>query len=279
MTSTVRDFLKVSPTARAVAALDLGAGRAITVWKNSNDHVVYDTPRGHAFSLYLKGGTGTRRVDAGPETGRPGTICIMPEGERSEWEITTPFEFVHLYVPDDQLRGAFAETHNRDARLLDLTPTTFAEMPLMTGPLQALARAAYDEDALLADAALAELVGHLGSCSPALRGGLPPYILQRLDDWIDANLGEPIRLADLAVIADLSQFHLHRMFRISKGMAPHNWIMRRKIEQAKIMLRTECSVIEVAVAFGFSSQSHFTRAFRAHTAMTPTTYRMAIARG
>ena len=96
MVANVRNFLECSPTARAVTSLDLGAGRSITIWENRNDLVHYDAPRCHAFSLHLKGGTGTRRLDAGTETGRPGTVCIMPEGQNSEWEITTPFRFIHM---------------------------------------------------------------------------------------------------------------------------------------------------------------------------------------
>ena len=278
MSSTIRNFLEGSPTARAVAAIDLGAGAAIAIWENDNDYIIYDTPRGHAFSLYLKGGTGTRRLDAGPETGRPGTVCIMPEGHVSEWEITAPFQFVHLYLPDDHLRATFSDTHDCDARRLDLTAATFADIPLLVGPLHVLAQAAYNEDVLMADAAIAELVGHLGSRSLALRGGLSPYVLRRLDDWIDAHLDTPIRLANMASVADLSQFHLHKMFKASRGMAPHAWIMRRKIDQAKIMLRTACPISEIAVALGFSSQSHFTRAFKTHAAMTPAAYRTAVAK-
>ena len=86
-------------------------------------------------------------------------LCILPEGHRSNWEITTPFRFIHLYMPNDRLRSIFAAIHDRDARQLDLPEVTFAEMPGLAGPLNALAQAAMTGDRLLADTGLAELIG------------------------------------------------------------------------------------------------------------------------
>ncbi|RYH00824.1 AraC family transcriptional regulator [Salipiger sp. IMCC34102] len=272
---SVRDSLSRSPIARAAATLDLGRGRGVTIWENHDDRVTYDTARGHVFSLYLKGGTGTRRVDGTAVSGWPGAVCIFPDGQTSEWEITTPFRFVHLYLPDDRLRADFARTHECDARRMDLPEVTFAEMPALGAPLGVLAGAASSGDILLADAAIAELVGRLASRPVALRGGLAPHVLRRLDEWIDAHLDETISLSDLAVLADLSPFHLHRMFRVSRGMALHAWITERRIDRSKALLGGPDPLIEVALACGFASQSHFTRAFKAATNATPTTWRRA----
>ena len=275
MKQKVRDFLAHSPAANAVTTLDLGAGRQVTIWEHRDDRVFYDGPQGHAFSLYLQGGYGTRRLDRGAGSGQPGTVCILPEGHRSNWEITTPCRFIHLYMPDDRLRSSFAAIHDRDARQLDLPEVTFAEMPGLTGPLNALAQAAMTGDRLLADTGLAELIGQLGGgCRIVLRGGLPPRLLRLLDDWIEVHLGETIRLEDLARIADLSPFHLNRMFKASKGIAPHAWITLKRIDCAKAMLRDHVPIIETALACGFSSQSHFTRTFRAHTGTTPAIFRL-----
>lgn len=276
MTATVRDFLEGSPAARLAASLDLGAGAAVAIWENRDDRISYDAPRGHVFSLYLHGGTGTRRLDAGPQTGRPGSVCIMPQGQSSEWEITTPFRFVHLYLPDDRLRAAFVSIHDCDARRLDLPEATFAEMPSLVPPLSALSQAAWHGNILMADTALAELVGHLGSRKITLRGGLPAHILHRLDEWIDAHLDGTILLGDLAAIADLSPFHLHRMFRASRGTTLQGWITRQRIGRAKALLATTTPLIEISMACGFSSQSHFTRVFKAGTAITPSAYRACV---
>ncbi|WP_273069606.1 helix-turn-helix transcriptional regulator [Thioclava marina] len=263
---------------RAAATLDLGGGRGVTVWENRHDRVSYEAPRGHAFSLYLAGGTGTRRLDGAGAgaSGWPGAVCVFPDGQPSEWEITTPHRFAHLYLPDDRLRADFARTHDCDARRLDVPEITFADMPHLAAPLAALARAASAGDVLLADTALSEIVARLGARKVPLRGGLSPHILRRIDEWIEAHLDEAIRLSDFAALAALSPFHLHRMFRASRGIPLHAWITERRIDRAKSLLRGTDPVLEVALACGFSSQSHFTRTFKSGTGTTPAAWRTAI---
>lgn len=275
MRQTVQDFLGHSPFAHTLARLDLGAGRTVTIWENRDDRIVYDAPAGHTFSYYLDGGTGTRRLDAGAVHGWPGAVCVMPEGHRSEWEITTSFRFVHLYMPDAELRAAYATTNDCDARRLDMREDTFVDIPALSGPLGQLACAADTGDRLLADTAIAELIAHLPSRQINLRGGLAPQVLRRVDEWIEANLDASIRLSDLAGIADLSEFHFHRMFRMSRGVSPHGWITARRIELAKEFLRTPTPIAEIAVSCGFASQSHLARMFRNHTGNTPKEYRTA----
>lgn len=276
MANSVRDFLENSQTARVAASLDLGAGREIAIWDNKKGRISYEAPRGHVFSLYLVGGTGTRRLDAEAGTGRPGAICVLPEGQVSEWEATSQYRFMHLYLPDDQLRAAFSDIHDCDARQLHLPEMTFAEMPNLAPGLENLARAASRHDRLGAEIALTELIARLGCKPVTMKGGLAPKVLRRLEDWIEANLDGPIRLSDLAEEAGLSQFHLHRMFRVSKGIALNGWITRRRIDKAKRMIANGSPLIEVAVSCGFSSQSHLARAFKAQTGTTPGAFRKVV---
>jgi AraC family transcriptional regulator len=279
MTATVRDTLEGSRSAQCAAALNLGAAGGIAIWENRDDRVSYKGLSGHVFSLYLQGGTGTRRTDRDSGQGRPGAVCILPEGQTSDWEITTPFRFVHLYLTDAALRGDFARIHDCDARRLDLPDLTFAERPRLAAPLARLALAAQSADLLGAEAARADLIGALGSRPVTLKGGLPPHLLRRIDDWIAAHLDGPIRLAELASLTGLSEFHLHRMFRTARGVTLQAAIMGRRIAQAKRLLATDTPLIEIAIACGFSSQSHFTRAFKAETARPPQAWRDALGAG
>lgn len=277
--ASIRDVLDNSPVARVASTLDLGAGRAVTIWENHSDRVRYDTVRGHVFSLYLEGGTGTRRLDRGGRRGFAGAICIMPDGHSSEWEITRAFRFVHLYLPDQALRAGFARIHDCDARRLDLPEVTLADMPVLAEPMARLAMAAGQGDPLSAEIALAELLARLGPRQVVLRGGLAPHVLRRIDGWIDAHLDEVIHLADLAEIADLSPFHLHRMFRISRGTTLHDWITERRIDRARSLLNGPEPLVAVAVACGFASQSHLTRVFKSRVMLTPAAYRRAVTQG
>lgn len=273
MELTVRDSLGHSPSARAAACLDLGAGCSVAVWENHDDMVRYDAPRNHTFSLYLAGGTGTRRLDAGGIAGHPGAICIMPEGCKSEWQITTPFRFVHLYLSDRRLRDSFATIHDCDARLLDLREATYVDDARLAPDLLMLSRAAEAGNILLAEAAVAQLVGGLAPRRPRLRGGLTPHVLRRVDDWTEAHLDQIIHLDDLAAIAGLSAYHFHRMFQLSRGIAPHAWLVGKRVARARALLATDMALVQIAVDCGFSSQSHMTRVFHKHTGRTPAEYR------
>lgn len=280
---SVFSYLSASPRARLLSTLDLGFGRSAAIWRNDRDRVAYEQPEGHTFSLYLEGGIGTRRVDARDARGWPGALCVMPHGRRSDWEITAPFAFVHLYVPAEELGRAFAETFDRDARLMDLAEVTFGEAPGPAAALRGLAEATLVGDALAAEAAMAETLARFFADprwgAPArspLRGGLAPHLGRRVVDHIEDALAGPIRLGDLARLAGLSAAHFHRAFRASFGVSPHAFVARRRAARAKALLRGPENLAAIALACGFSSQSHFTHAFKAATGATPAAYRAAL---
>ncbi|MBX4920098.1 helix-turn-helix transcriptional regulator [Rhizobium bangladeshense] len=241
----------------------------------------YERPDGHTFSLYLNGGAGTRRLDGSPAArGRPGALCVMPQGHSSEWEITDPFDFVHLYISDDQMRRMFAETFDRDARLMALAEATFADAPVLAHTLRQLTEAMLAGDHLLAEEAMTQTINDFfvdsryGGMRPgAISGGLAPHVRRRILEYIEAHLDETIRLQDLAAIGQLSAFHFQRMFRVSYGVSPHGWVAHRRVERAKSMLRGTDPIAQIASACGFSSQSHMTRAFKSGTGITPSAYR------
>ena len=108
----------------------------------------------------------------------------------------------------------------------------------------------------------------------ALGSGLPRYKLRRVVAYIDARLGSPISLDDLANVAGVSRFHFHRQFRKSIGVTPREYVLRARIERAKgLLTESDLTVGEVSGAVGFADQSHFSNIFRRLTAMTPRSFR------
>ena len=97
-------------------------------------------------------------------------------------------------------------------------------------------------------------------------------------DFIHDNLAQPIRLSELASLADLSPSQFGRAFKISTGTTPHLWHLDARIESAKRLLtQHRYSLAEVALDTGFSEQSHFNRAFRAATGVSPGAWRREMA--
>jgi AraC-like DNA-binding protein len=113
----------------------------------------------------------------------------------------------------------------------------------------------------------------LGEGEPA-RGGLSPGAMRRVREYVEVHLNERMQLTELAAVAGLSVYHFAREFKHSVGVTPHYYIVQRRVEQAQAMLtRTDLSVAEIALAAGYSDQSHLTRQFRHVLGTTPRDFR------
>lgn len=96
----------------------------------------------------------------------------------------------------------------------------------------------------------------------------------RVADYVEANLDQPLTLDDLAAEAGLSAYHFAKMFKISFGQPPHRYVTDRRISKAKELLAdASIRLADVALACGFSSQSHFTNSFRRYAGVTPRRFR------
>jgi AraC family transcriptional regulator len=105
-------------------------------------------------------------------------------------------------------------------------------------------------------------------------GGLSPTALRRALERLKSNDDADVSLAALASDAGLSRFHFCRAFKESTGLSPHAWLRQRRIEQAMTMLRdSDASVVSVATALGYASQTAFAAAFRKLTGETPSNWR------
>jgi AraC family transcriptional regulator len=110
------------------------------------------------------------------------------------------------------------------------------------------------------------------------RGGLTPARLRKVMELVDAEMESDLSLEELADAAGLSITHFSQMFRESTGQSPHQFVLHRRVERAKGMLRAaEMRVLDVAVACGFRTQQHFARIFRKVCGASPTEYREDLA--
>ncbi|MBV8890184.1 MAG: helix-turn-helix transcriptional regulator [Alphaproteobacteria bacterium] len=124
--------------------------------------------------------------------------------------------------------------------------------------------------------ACSHLTSRYGGASRAAlaRGGLSPRQVARAQAYIAAHHTENITLGDLAHQANLSRSHFTRGFRKALGMAPYPRLLRYRIERAKeLMLHSDLSLERIALACGFSDQSHVTRIFKQTVAISPGAWR------
>lgn len=96
----------------------------------------------------------------------------------------------------------------------------------------------------------------------------------RAKDVMDRRFAEPLDIERLAAVAFVSPAHFIRVFKLTFGETPHQYLRRRRIERAAAMLRgTTVSVAQVSTAVGFGSFSTFTRTFGELMGETPTAHR------
>jgi AraC family transcriptional regulator len=92
-----------------------------------------------------------------------------------------------------------------------------------------------------------------------------------------AHLAEDIGLEDLAVEAQLSQFHFARMFRQSVGVPPRVYLTRLRMEKAcELLETTDLPITEIAFEVGYASNQAFARVFLKERKMTPSAFRRTV---
>jgi len=99
--------------------------------------------------------------------------------------------------------------------------------------------------------------------------------MNRVLDFIDQHLDQPLELEQLAHVAHFSAFHFHRVFSGWLDETLADYLLRRRLVRgaARLAARPDISVLEIALSVGFGSGEAFARAFKRQFACTPTTWR------
>lgn len=235
----------------------------------------------------------TRKSDGGYQESRSeaGMVWLCPVGVvEEEVNLQSPIELLHIYLPTTRFEmlsevcgGQTAKADSvgyvagfRDEVIQDIGTRILSEMKFET----AGGRVLVDTLALSLTARLAHRYSADALSRPAaLRTshGLDDARLQRVLDYVREHVAEDIGVEELAQVACLSPFHFTRMFRNRMGMPPHRYMAELRLERAKLLLASSNrSLVDIALATCFSSQSNFTRAFRSATGMTPGQYRRSM---
>jgi AraC family transcriptional regulator len=103
---------------------------------------------------------------------------------------------------------------------------------------------------------------------------LPKWRLMRVLRYVETNIGQPIKLANLAAAAGLSRMYFAKQFRATTGIRPHDFVLRKRVERAQQLLATTSdALVDIALGVGFQTQAHFTTVFKNIVGSTPYQWR------
>jgi AraC family transcriptional regulator len=278
------EMARVLKTEPLRIASDPSSG-TIAHWKHGALHDVVEPMADHVVMTYtssmqrLERRSG-RSVAIG--TARSGVVTVIPAGSSARWDIPGLVNVVQLYLPHTILERVASEAEvATPGHLLERTghPDAITSRLLLSASdllegnqaLDILFRQQMTD--LLATRLLAAHAGTPTTVQSVV-GGLAPKVLLRSIERLRSESDADVSLGALAAEAGLSRFHFCRAFKESTGLSPHAWLRQHRLEQAMQMLReTDASVVTIAAALGYASQTAFAAAFKRLTGDTPTDWR------
>lgn len=245
----------------------------------------------HMLRLQTFGTTVTQwrsQRDSGTTILKPGNLAVFAANARHGSCNSTPLrpeertEQVVALVTDSMMREAAEAALLPGASMRLEEKRIFRDLPLarMVWALRDAGAQRNPVGSLVGEmisrAIALHLVGNHTSVKAivAHKGGIPRHVLRRVLDYIELHIEEDLSLSALAKEAAMSSFHFSRAFRQSTGQSPYQYILDRRIELAKALLRRrELTVAEIGMRTGFVQQNHFARLFQKKTGNTPTAFR------
>lgn len=211
-----------------------------------------------------------------------GDIDIIPAGVPAVWRMHDENDRALLMVLPPAMLDAVAEDNGFGSHSVDLRN----RFMVRDRQLESIAWAMKSElemgspsgelflDGLAQSAAARLVAGHSSVAIEERRyGGLDGRRLKRVLEFIEANLCEELSLSRLAAVAEMSTSHFRAGFRDSVGIAVHQYVIERRIERAKSLLMRQDSeaqsIAEIALAAGFTHQSHLARHMQRATGFSP----------
>lgn len=214
-----------------------------------------------------------------------GTFSILTRGEQSQWKWDRPIDVTHLYVTKKDLSCVAEDVFEQDIMEICMEDCIRADDPILTGLMAAfeneLASGGIGGDIYLA-ALRNQLCIHLlrryakASCRELpFDGRMTSWQRRRVVEFIEENLDRSIKLDEIASELHLSVSGLIRKFQAEFNESPHAYVLKKRLERSKRILRErmEMPLRLVAENCGFSDASHMIRQFKRSFSMTPSEYR------
>jgi AraC family transcriptional regulator len=212
----------------------------------------------------------------------PGQIVLLSRGTEHEVSFPKPVKRVLLNLEPWLFHQAFDKNASEDEiELQNHWGLHDPQIEYIIRALEADLQAKHPSGSLFGESLISGLVVHLrkryGVSRPRatkLTKGLQHGQLRRVLEYIDGNLDHDLGLAGLAATAGMSPHYFVELFKHSVGFSPYQYVIRKRIERARQLLKDfSISILEAGIRSGFSDHSHFTKVFRRLVGVTPTRYR------
>lgn len=210
----------------------------------------------------------------------PGDIFVIPRGEPTQWSWTSACSIFCLYVDPALLACVAAEDGALNPALIELIPAINERDPLLYqlgAALLSELRSSGPASSLYVESLTQALAVHLLRRHAALDPRVPEpadspdsKVVRRALEHINDHLARDLSLAEIALAAGVSPYHLARQFKRATGRTVHQYVVGQRLEAARRMLAAgKRSIAEIAALTGFADQSHLHRHFKATYGITP----------
>jgi AraC family transcriptional regulator len=213
-----------------------------------------------------------------------GAIILVPAGTPGRVRWNGGFDWLHVYLEPGRLARVAAEAFDLDPARLTLPPVDVLDLPHLRAAMSAVDCELLTGGAggplaaeSLANIVAVHLIRHLVAPHRPARGRdgtLPRGRLRAVVEYIEEHLDAGPSLDEMAAVARISEYHFARQFKAATGLPPHQYVIARRVERAKQLLRDgDLSLAEVAASAGFSDQSQFCHHFKRLVGVTPRQFR------
>ncbi len=214
-----------------------------------------------------------------------GALLVVQSGDFTSCEDFEGKSKYRVFLSDPKVLGTIAEETGERLRGGRIFQNPF----ICDGSLGRLYLRFHTEmdsepSALESSSLLREFVGEMilrygNRPATTLRLGNERCAVKRVRDCLESRYAENLTLEELARIANLSPFHLIRVFRKEVGLPPHAYQTRVRLNRAISLLAQDATIGEAALDSGFFDQSHFTNHFRKVFGYTPGIHWKGLASG
>ena len=213
-----------------------------------------------------------------------GSISLLPAGTPALWRSRGHRDSLHVYLEPGLVARVAAEAFDLDPARVTLPPLDALDLPhlrTVMGVVGAELKTGGAGGRLAAESLANILAVHLIRHVLAPRrlargpdGTLPQGKLRAVVEYIEEHLDAGPTLGQMAAVARLSPYHFARQFKAATGLPPHQYVINRRVERARELLRAgDQPLVEVAASAGFTDQSQLSHHFKRLVGVTPGRFR------